>query len=289
MRFSSNLLRGLAIAFFAETAIAASWGFSDATLTIQGKGTGVGGGLKEKLSPNKALSQSVDLGAKDTLKILLTTQDDKSQKRPHQAFLSLREPETGLETSYVFSLKESGKGKVELTQDDLPAQFRASSQPLEASIIVASFGSSKPYKEKAFDISIISDPNVATVPPEKPLRYGKLEEIHHIFHTDPKSPPKIITIFFTICVLAALPVLFGVWLLIGANINHLPKALQAAPIAHVLFFGSIIAMEGVFFMYYTSWNLFHTLPVAVGVGVVTFISGSRALTEVQERRLAGLR
>ena len=48
-------------------------------------------------------------------------------------------------------------------------------------------------------------------------------------------------------------------------------------------------MEGIFFMYYTSWNLFQTLPGAVGIGLITFLSGSRALREVQERRLAGLR
>jgi oligosaccharyltransferase complex subunit delta (ribophorin II) len=48
-------------------------------------------------------------------------------------------------------------------------------------------------------------------------------------------------------------------------------------------------MEGIFFMYYTSWNLFQTLPAAGVVALVAFLSGSRALTEVQERRLAGLR
>ena len=48
-------------------------------------------------------------------------------------------------------------------------------------------------------------------------------------------------------------------------------------------------MEAVFFMYYTSWNLFQTLPAAGAIGTVIFLSGSRALTEVQERRLAGLR
>ena len=67
------------------------------------------------------------------------------------------------------------------------------------------------------------------------------------------------------------------------------KAFGANPVAHGLFFGSIVAMEGVFFMYYISWNLFQTLPVAAVVGVVAFVSGSRALTEVQERRLAGER
>lgn len=63
----------------------------------------------------------------------------------------------------------------------------------------------------------------------------------------------------------------------------------AAPISHALFVGSILAMEGVFFLYYTSWNLFQTLPVAGVIGVVAFYSGSKALSEVQERRLAGLR
>jgi oligosaccharyltransferase complex subunit delta (ribophorin II) len=77
--------------------------------------------------------------------------------------------------------------------------------------------------------------------------------------------------------------------MLGANLNHLSKALGAAPISHILFFGSIVSMEGVFFLYYTSWTLFQILPVAGVVGLVAFLSGSRALSEVQERRLAGQR
>jgi oligosaccharyltransferase complex subunit delta (ribophorin II) len=141
------------------------------------------------------------------------------------------------------------------------------------------------------------------------MRYGKLEEIHHIFRADPQSPPKIITIFFTAAVLATVPILLGVvslielltsaisridtsfpqWLSLGANLNHLSTALSNAPISHSLFFGSIVGLEGIFFLYYTHWNLFQTLPAAAVVGSVAFLSGSRALTEVQERRLAGLR
>lgn len=65
--------------------------------------------------------------------------------------------------------------------------------------------------------------------------------------------------------------------------------MKDAPVAHTLFYGSILSIEGVFFMYYTRWNLFQTLPVLFAIGVVAFLSGSRALTEVQERRLNGLR
>jgi len=133
------------------------------------------------------------------------------------------------------------------------------------------------------------DPNAPQVAPEASIRYGKKPEIHHIFKSDPRSPPKIVTLIFTAAVLGALPVLLGAWLMIGANVNHLGKALDAAPISHAAFFGSILAMEGVFFMYYTTWNLFQTLPAAAAVGAIAFLSGSRALSEVQERRLAGLR
>lgn len=76
------------------------------------------------------------------------------------------------------------------------------------------------------------------------------------------------------------------WFLLGANVNHLTKALGAAPLSHIIFFGSIVAMEGVFFMYYTSWNLFQVLPVAGVVAVVTVLSGTKALGEVQSRRLS---
>jgi oligosaccharyltransferase complex subunit delta (ribophorin II) len=140
-----------------------------------------------------------------------------------------------------------------------------------------------------FDLNITRDPNTPLAIPEKPLRYAPDEEIHHIFREDPRSPPKIITLVFAVALVGALPLLLAVWAVLGANANHLGKAMGTAPLAHSLFFGSILAMEAIFFLYYTSWNLFQTLPVAALVGLVAFLSGSRALSEVQERRLAGLR
>ena len=125
--------------------------------------------------------------------------------------------------------------------------------------------------------------------PEKPQRYAADEEIHHIFREEPRSPPKVISLVFAAAVLAALPVLLGAWVTLGANASHFGKAFGNAPISHALFYGSILAMEGIFFLYYTSWKLFQVLPAAAVVGLVAFVSGNRALSEVQERRLAGLR
>jgi oligosaccharyltransferase complex subunit delta (ribophorin II) len=76
-------------------------------------------------------------------------------------------------------------------------------------------------------------------------------------------------------------------MILGANVSHLQKALGTAPISHATFLGSVIAMEGVFFLYYSGWTLFATLPAMSVVGVTAFLSGSRALGEVRGRRLAG--
>lgn len=172
-------------------------------------------------------------------------------------------------------------------------------------MVIGSFGSSEPYDSSVFKLSIDRDPNVP-IPTVEPARYGKLPEIHHIFRDAPSNPTIVITLAFVAMVGAALPVLAGLvsylvscskaltnvsvqWLLLGANVNHLPTAFKSAPLPHALFLGSLIAFEGIFFLYYTSWNLFQTLPAAAAVGAVAFLSGSRALGEVQGRRFAGLR
>jgi oligosaccharyltransferase complex subunit delta (ribophorin II) len=65
--------------------------------------------------------------------------------------------------------------------------------------------------------------------------------------------------------------------------------MSTAPVSHALFFGSIAAMEGLYFLYYYSWTLFEVLPVAGVISLVAFVSGSKALSEVQARRMAGER
>lgn len=175
------------------------------------------------------------------------------------------------------------------THKDLPNQLLTSEQPLKASLVIGSFGSSAPSNTFGFNVAIKRDPSVPQPATNKPVRYGKLEEIHHIFRSDPQSPPMVITLAFAGLALATIPVLLGGWFALGANINHISEALSNAPVAHALFFGSIVGMEGIFFMYYSSWNLFQTLPAAGVAGVVAVVSGSRALTEVQNRRLAGKR
>lgn len=67
-----------------------------------------------RLSPSTPLGKAVSLDATDVLKLVLTTVDGSTAKRPHQAFLTLTDPTTGVEESFVFNIKDSGKAKVDL-------------------------------------------------------------------------------------------------------------------------------------------------------------------------------
>jgi oligosaccharyltransferase complex subunit delta (ribophorin II) len=91
------------------------------------------------------------------------------------------------------------------SQKDIPVQLLTSKKPLKASIILGSFGSSQGTIAPVFDLTLQPDPSAPPPAYEKPLRYGKLPEIHHIFRPDPTSPPTIVSLFFTVAVIAAVP------------------------------------------------------------------------------------
>lgn len=177
------------------------------------------------------MSQVIKLGEPYTLKVTLTTREGESPKKPHQAFLQLKDPDTGLDISYPFNVKDNGKAKLELvgfegsqllfllsllltksvlqTQDDLPIQLLRSLHPFDAEIIIGSFGNSVAHRGTAFNLQIERS-TAAPIPSAEVERYGKLEEIRHIFRPSAKSPPIIVTLVFVVIVLAASPILAGI-------------------------------------------------------------------------------
>jgi oligosaccharyltransferase complex subunit delta (ribophorin II) len=70
------------------------------------------------LAATAPLKNALSLGAKDSIKIVLTAKDSGKAKRPHQAFLVLRETAdtTGLDAHFPLTLKENGKGVVEIVR-----------------------------------------------------------------------------------------------------------------------------------------------------------------------------
>ncbi|KAK7757960.1 hypothetical protein SLS62_000338 [Diatrype stigma] len=309
MRFLHSLL--LLAAGAAQAA--SSWGFDDASVVMGPKKSADRSVIK--FTQTSPATETVSFSSSEPLKVLLTAKEDGKAKRPHQAFLVLREPSTGLEAPFPMTVKESGKAVVEIPippppiqtkpptnardashhartqkQADLPIQLAIAAEPLQASVVIGSFGSAEALKAPAFDVAVVrAADDTKPLAYEKPLRYGKLEEIHHIFRAGEKTPPKVVSAAFALAVVATLPAIWAGWFRLGANLEHLPVALSQSPLAHAVFFGSIVAIEGVFFLYYIGWNLFQVLPLVGLLTISIFLSGTKALGEVQGRRLAGER
>ncbi|SPO02227.1 related to oligosaccharyltransferase delta subunit (ribophorin II) [Cephalotrichum gorgonifer] len=284
MRFLGSIATLLAAA--GTVSAASSWGFADATVSISSK---QGSDVLKKLSAKAALSDALELGTGGVLKVSLTAQENGKAARPHQASVVLREEDTGLEVTFPLKVRQSGKGVVDIPYKELPLQHVTSEKPLHASIVIGSFGTAKGLVAPLFDLEVKHDASAAVPKYEKPLRYGKLPEIRHSPPEEKKTPPKVFSLFFLLAVLATVPALFIGWLVLGANVSHLPTALAAAPVSHIAFWASLLAMEGSFVLFYRNWKLLELLPVALGLGVAIWLSGVKALGEVQRRRLAGER
>ena len=95
------------------------------------------------------------------------------------------------------------------THKDLPTQFLTTSSPVTANLVIASFGSSTGYNSEAFPLSIQLNSNTPVSTSEKPIRYGKLPEIHHVFRPGPRSPNIVISCVFTVATLATPFLLVG--------------------------------------------------------------------------------
>jgi oligosaccharyltransferase complex subunit delta (ribophorin II) len=67
-----------------------------------------------RLNPKSALPSPVTLRHADTAKISLVAKDNGKGKRPHQAFVILKEEDSGLEAPFPLTVREDGRASVQI-------------------------------------------------------------------------------------------------------------------------------------------------------------------------------
>ncbi|KAA8905357.1 Oligosaccharyltransferase subunit Ribophorin II-domain-containing protein [Sphaerosporella brunnea] len=293
--FTKMSLRSLLLLACCSLAAASEWTFTGGKATLAKKGDPEGSSLS--FGPSEPLASTIPLASRDVLKLQFTLTDGETVGRPHQALLLVKDTQSSLEAFFPLSVKESsGRAKVDLSHKDIPAHL-LDAAVLELSVVLGGPGAGSSMTQIG-SVAPIVDPAAKAMHEKKRAQelgegevvYKPKAEIRHVFRADPKNPPKVITLVFLMAVIAGFVGLFTAWFtVLGANFKHLPKALQAAPVSHTLFLASLLLLEGLFFMYYTSWNLFQVLAGAGVVGLMAFLSGSRALREVRARRERGER
>jgi len=79
------------------------------------------------LSQKSPLSTTLSLGSTDALKITLTAKDNGKAKRPHQAFVVLKEQDSGLEAPFPLTVKDNGKAVVTIVRGNAWRSYRGRS------------------------------------------------------------------------------------------------------------------------------------------------------------------
>ncbi|KAL4210029.1 Dolichyl-diphosphooligosaccharide--protein glycosyltransferase subunit Swp1 [Rhizopus microsporus] len=113
-------------------------------------------------------------------------------------------------------------------------------------------------------------------------------EIHHVFRPNEKMPPVLFSQLFSLIVLSPWLILIFGWLSLGytpAKVMSDFASFNRSSIYILGFIGSLVAIEYLFYLYWTKLNLMEMLPYFGGLCVITFITGQRALSSIQQKRI----
>jgi oligosaccharyltransferase complex subunit delta (ribophorin II) len=196
--------------------------------------------------------------------------------------LILSSKQTGNQIPIIVTVRENGKARAELDMKSPPEDFPSSGN-YSIDLTIGTFSHNNPTKYHIGTINI-------DVPYSyfAPIKYGPKPEIYHIFRPDQKLPPTIISYSFMIIILTPWLFLIGAWIHLGVNASFLTSEPRSLP-AIISFLCLLLAIEVLFYNYWTHLNIFQTLSWLSILSILAFLLGQKALSDVQEWRLKGLR
>jgi len=106
-----------------------------------------------------------------------------------------------------------------------------------------------------------------------------MPEIVHMFRVPEKRPPKVVSTVFTLLVLSPLLIMFAMWAKIGANVS----ALQVN-VPTLVFHVGLAGIFGLYYLFWTQLDMFHTLKLLTLIGGATFLGGNKMLADMAQAR-----
>ncbi|KAF9437755.1 hypothetical protein BGZ76_011285 [Entomortierella beljakovae] len=277
-KFSSLLLVGLLASL--STAIAASWNIGDFNLQVISRD---GAKKADQILEYPKVAGDLSAGPSDSLKFSFKIQN---KERPHQAMVLFQSQDEYQDQIMVTApVKVSGKGRFELDFTKSDRKFRYGTRKYDMTFLVGGPKIAEPFRYNLGQIEVQGPSNPTTRPVR--VEYHSQPEIHHQFRPDQKLINTAISGTFTLLVLSPFLVLFFLWSKLGINFAPL-KSLAQSPlelISALVFFGSLVGIEYVFYSYWTHVTLFPVLQYLGGLTLVAAISGRSVLSTIQTRRL----
>ena len=197
----------------------------------------------------------------------------------HQTFVRLVHDTTGQEIFFVAEPNSSDQYKFTLDVGTTGKDsFNNLSGKYRMALIVGDKAMQSPIAWTIGDIVLTFSGQ-----PKKTKRQERLTEpqpeIVHMFRVPEKRPPKVVSSAFTILVLSPLLIMVAMWAKIGANVSNLQ--LNAPTL---LFHVGLACIFGLYYMFWTQFDMFYTLKLLMLIGGATFLGGNKMLADMAAAR-----
>lgn len=139
-----------------------------------------------------------------------------------------------------------------------------------------------PVKLGKIQLTFDANANVGRAAFESP-EFAALPEIEHIFRPDEKEPSKVIPLAVSALLVAPWLAVLGLWASSGWNLKNL-FASPSLTLYGFGFLGCLVAWVGLFYLYFTVFNLFDLFKFGSPLSVASIILGRQALVAHSQRK-----
>ncbi|XP_074099951.1 oligosaccharide transferase delta subunit [Cotesia typhae] len=251
-----------------------------------------------KITYPKKLDHKIEADSQQKLVMKFSLLDITNSKsmRVHQAFIRLSkliksvEEKQLHEVIFVAEPDASNIYKFEMPVGSEAQTFGYYSGEYDVDLIVgdAVLNNSFQWRVATVDLKFPEQTGNEVVNMNKFVGYSKnsaiftpKSEIKHMFREPEKRPPVFMSNVFTGLCLAPLLLLFILWATLDVNISKFPCSLSAIIFHFGL--GGIFVLFGIFWL---KLNMFVTLQYLLGLGIATFLAGSKLLSHIASNQKA---
>lgn len=191
-------------------------------------------------------------------------------QQTHQEIVYVAEPDTASPNQYKFDLSVATRSK----------DFGYVSGLYHVSLIVGDTRISNPsmWTFIAIDLKFSDSTTASSLQQPASRLVSSKPVIHHIFKEQDKRPANLVSDFFTVLAASPLLILIGLWFKLGVNMSKFSFSFST-----LLFHSGIASIFGLFTMFWLYLNIFSTIKYLLCIGIVTFLSGHRALRALATR------
>ncbi|XP_043477355.1 dolichyl-diphosphooligosaccharide--protein glycosyltransferase subunit 2 [Leptopilina heterotoma] len=259
-------------------------GTADADQTMQPK--------LVRVSYSEKMKDKIEADSQQKLVMRFLLKDSLTKKamRVHQAFVRLSSvPQPGKEklTNEIIFVAEPDAShiyKFDMPLATAAKNFGHQSGDYNVELVIGDAVLSNSFQWNLGTVNLkFPEPTAAelaeksSVYKDKQNMYQPKPEIKHMFREPEKRPPAFVSNLFTGLCLAPVLLLFILWAKLGINISNFPLSLSA--IGFHVGLGGIFVLFGVFWL---KLNMFVTLRYLLGLGIVTFLAGSKLLSQIAQ-------